>query len=281
MRQDLQVTVGRRRDYSNRATFLDLIGFSQVCFLSRLNFYCRLAEAQINSLQVLWLHTPFVRVIFRQATPVYVRRESLHLTLSVLVSVTQNSAPSDPQITILRFYPGFSGYNDELYEQHLDYTVLSGLSKTGGLYSSFEVVFMLFFGRSLLAALFGKNNTNPFGRIASTIQGDIFRKRLQEAYPGIDGEDPRQRAEATVNFMHDFLLDLKPLEIRPTYMTSRPTNAIEEVRAGSEVTGDEKDVESAQGTPVCRIYRPKLPILTRDTHPAHSASLRCRRRRRC
>ncbi|KAG8924721.1 hypothetical protein FRC01_011130 [Tulasnella sp. 417] len=208
--QDLQVNVGRRRDYNVRATFLDFMGgFSQP--------------------------------------------PSVYVTYPIL-SVITNSTAGDPDITTLRFYPAFSAYNDELYAQYLEQTVISGLTKTGGLYSSFEVVFVLFFGRSLLAALFGKNNMNPFGRIATTIQGDIFRKRLQEAYPGIDGEDPRQRAEATCNFMHDFILDLKPLEIKRTYMTSKQPDGLKEVGAGSDVTGGEKDIEAAQGTPSIRLH---------------------------
>ncbi|KAG8923604.1 hypothetical protein FRC01_012563 [Tulasnella sp. 417] len=207
--QDLHITVGRRRDYSVRATFLDLIGIPQ--------------------------------------------SPSVYVTYPIL-SVTKNSTVTDTQITTLNFYAGFSAYDDELYEEYLDHTVLTGLTKTGGLYSSFEVVFVLFFGRSLLAALFGKNNMNPFGKIATTIQGDRFRKRLQEAYPGIDGEDPRQRAEATCNFMHDFLLDLKPLEIKPTYMTSRPTDSIEKAGAASDVTRGEKDIEAVQGTPSIRLH---------------------------
>ncbi|KAG9023635.1 hypothetical protein FS837_005679 [Tulasnella sp. UAMH 9824] len=204
--QDLDIEVGRRRDYNVRGTFLDLIGgFSQP--------------------------------------------PSVYVTYPVL-SVSNSNFTTDEQTTTLSFYPTFSAYNDELYEQYLDQTVLTGLSKTGGLYSSFEVVFVLFFGRSLLAALFGKNNTNPFGRIANTIQGDKFRRRLQEAYPGIDGEDPKQRVEATCAFLHDFILDLKPLNIKPTYVTRRKTrNDTEDVSAGSDVIGGEKDIEAAQVMP--------------------------------
>ncbi|KAG9021979.1 hypothetical protein FS837_006816 [Tulasnella sp. UAMH 9824] len=227
--QDLNIGVGRRRDYNVRGTFLDLIGgFSQP--------------------------------------------PSVYVTYPIL-SVTDSPDTTEEEITSLNFYPMFSGYNDELYEQYLDQTVLTGLSKTGGLYSSFEVVFVLFFGRSLLAALFGKqlahrtentaltlrdlkgkNNTNPFGRIANTIQGDKFRRRLQEAYPGIDGEDPKQRVEATCAFLHDFILDLKPLNIKPTYVTRRPTrNDTEDASAGSNVIGGEKDIEAAQVTPSLRL----------------------------
>ncbi|KIO21830.1 hypothetical protein M407DRAFT_51324, partial [Tulasnella calospora MUT 4182] len=120
------------------------------------------------------------------------------------------SAPTDAQITTLKFYPGFSAYNDELYEQYLDHTVLSGLSKTGGLYTVFDVMFVFLFGRSLLAAMRGSKHITPFGAMASIIYKDKFRKGLQEGYPGIDGKDPSQRAEATCSFVHDFILNIKP-----------------------------------------------------------------------
>ncbi|KAG8923605.1 hypothetical protein FRC01_012564 [Tulasnella sp. 417] len=162
-------------------------------------------------------------------------------------------ASIDANITTLHFYPDFSAYTDVLYEQYLENTVISGLTKTGGLLSSFDVVFILLFGRSLVAALFGSNNMSPFGAIASMIQREKFRKRLQAAYPGIDGENPSLRAEATCDFLHDFLLDLKPLETKPRYRTNRSTNSIEEVGAGSDVTGGEKDIEAAEGTPSTRL----------------------------
>ncbi|KAG8924722.1 hypothetical protein FRC01_011131, partial [Tulasnella sp. 417] len=168
-------------------------------------------------------------------------------------SPTQSSASIDPNITTLNFYPEFSASTDELYEQYLENTVISGLTKTGGLLSSFDVVFILLFGRSLVAALFGRNNMSPFGAIASIIQREKFRKRLQAAYPGIDGENPSLRAEATCNFLHDFLLDLKPLEIRPRYKANRSTDSVEEGGAGSDVTGGEKEIEAAEGTPSTRL----------------------------
>ncbi|KAG8937477.1 hypothetical protein FRC00_005083 [Tulasnella sp. 408] len=120
----------------------------------------------------------------------------------------------------------FSAYSDELYEQYLDHTVLTGLTKTG------------------------HNNTNPFGRIASTVQGDTFRKNLRQKYPGIDAEDPKQRIEGTCAFLHDFILDLRPLNIRPTYVDTGSTrNGTEDVGAG-----DEKDIEAAQGTPAPQLH---------------------------
>ncbi|KIO25442.1 hypothetical protein M407DRAFT_47930, partial [Tulasnella calospora MUT 4182] len=120
----------------------------------------------------------------------------------------------DPQLTFLTFYPGFSAYNDELYEEYLNHTVISGLSTTGGLYTAFDVVFILLFGRSLLTALFGGKHITPFGAIASLIKRETFRQKLREEYDGIDGEDPTQKAHATCKFLHDFVLDLKPLEIQ-------------------------------------------------------------------
>lgn len=42
--QDLQVEVARRRYYSNRATFWDLLGILQVSYLSHIDFWCKAAE---------------------------------------------------------------------------------------------------------------------------------------------------------------------------------------------------------------------------------------------
>lgn len=37
----------------------------------------------------------------------------------------------------------------------------------------------------------------------------MFREKLKAEYPGIECKD----AQATCSFLHDFILDLKPLEI--------------------------------------------------------------------
>ncbi|KIO17214.1 hypothetical protein M407DRAFT_85213, partial [Tulasnella calospora MUT 4182] len=167
--------------------------------------------------------------------------------------LTPNSAPIDPQLTSLSFYPGFSAYNDELYEEYLDHTVISGLSTTGGLYTAFDVVFILLFGRSLLTALFGGKHITPFGTIASLIKRDKFRQKLRNKYPGIDGKDPNQKAYATCEFLHDFVLDLKPLEIPSTYERQGSSEDSNQMNAEPDVTEDKRDVEVDQRPTVCGI----------------------------
>ncbi len=66
----------------------------------------------------------------------------------------------------------------------------------------------------------------PFGVVAS-IGGGKFRERLTRFYPGIDGEDPARRAQATCDFFHDFILDGTPLS------TTKPRIQMEQ-RSSSE-----------------------------------------------
>lgn len=51
--------------------------------------------------------------------------------LLLLVSVSAGTASISPGLTTLTFYPGFGAINDELYEEYLKHTVLSGLAATG------------------------------------------------------------------------------------------------------------------------------------------------------
>ncbi|KAG9023200.1 hypothetical protein FS837_005910 [Tulasnella sp. UAMH 9824] len=78
----------------------------------------------------------------------------------------------------MKFYPAFGAYDDEIFEEYLECTVLSGVSAT-----------------------------------ASIVERESFRQKLLDEYPGIDGNDPAQRAHATCKFLHDFVLDLNPVEI--------------------------------------------------------------------
>ncbi|KAG8957736.1 hypothetical protein FRC00_003583, partial [Tulasnella sp. 408] len=63
------------------------------------------------------------------------------------------------------------------------------------------------------AVLKGSKHVTPFGVIASVIRTEAFNKNLKEEYPGIDGKDadPNKKARATCDFLHDFVLDLKPV----------------------------------------------------------------------
>lgn len=70
------------------------------------------------------------------------------------------------------------------------------------------------------------------------VQRESFRKGLWDQYPGIVGNDPKLKAEATCEFLHDYILDLKPLE--------RPPEPDEYFR---QTKGS--DIESAEKTPVC------------------------------
>ncbi|KAG9021562.1 hypothetical protein FS837_007169 [Tulasnella sp. UAMH 9824] len=145
-------------------------------------------------------------------------------------------------------YPGFGAYNDEIVEEYLEHTVLSGLSTTGGLYSSFEVIFILIFGRSLLAALFGGKHVTPFGAIASMLKRESFRERLLIECPGIDGNDPAQRAHATCKFLHDFVLDLKPLEIPYTDTAQGSSKDSTQTKPGVGGNDGKVDIDVAEKT---------------------------------
>ncbi|KAG8973022.1 hypothetical protein FRB90_010037, partial [Tulasnella sp. 427] len=133
-----------------------------------------------------------------------------------IFSVSPIATSVRSNIITLSFYPDFGAFNDELYEEYLEHTVISGVAATGGLYTALDLVFGLIFGRSLLAVILGGKQLTPFGMIATLVQGSSFHRRLQASYPGIDGKEPDQKARATCDFIHDVLLDLKPLDIKPT-----------------------------------------------------------------
>ncbi|KAG8955072.1 hypothetical protein FRC04_009529 [Tulasnella sp. 424] len=159
-----------------------------------------------------------------------------------ILSLVPGAPSAAPELSTLNFYPGFGAYNDELYEEYLENTVLSGLSATGGLYSAFDVIYILIFGRSLLAALFGGKPIAPFGALASMIQRESFCKGLNEQYPGILGKNPKEKAEATCEFLHDFILDLKPLE-----PPKEPSDDPEKPNSRSDAIQNDNDIEFAGG----------------------------------
>lgn len=49
----------------------------------------------------------------------------------IAVDVSLEARSNHANITRLMYHPEFGGYNDQLYQQSLKYTVLSGLSATG------------------------------------------------------------------------------------------------------------------------------------------------------
>ncbi|KAG8924720.1 hypothetical protein FRC01_011129 [Tulasnella sp. 417] len=161
-----------------------------------------------------------------------------------ILSAIGGTPPPSPSLTVLNFYPDFGPYNDEIYEEYLKHTVLSGLSTSGGLYASFDVFFILVFGRSLLAALFGSKHLTPFGAMASLIQSESFRKKLKEEYPGIGDKNRNQRAQATCDFLHDFILDLKPLEIEK--LPKEADQDITQMDANSGVPDSEKGTKQPE-----------------------------------
>lgn len=63
----------------------------------------------------------------------------------------------------------------------------------------------------------GSKPLSPFGLLASWIRPNSFRKKLKEFYRDIDKRDSEQWTRATCHFIHDFLLDIQPLEIEPSY----------------------------------------------------------------
>lgn len=65
----------------------------------------------------------------------------------------------------------------------------------------------------------------PFGALGCMIRGRRFRENLRQSFPGIDGTDPGSRAEATCDFLHEFILDLRPLEIKDVSKMNRDKTA--------------------------------------------------------
>lgn len=74
------------------------------------------------------------------------------------------------------------------------------------------------------------------------VQRESFRQGLRDQYPGIVGNDPKLKAEATCEFLHDFILDLKPLDPPP-----KPNEDSHQTK--------ENDIESAEKTTVWSIQR--------------------------
>lgn len=69
----------------------------------------------------------------------------------------------------------------------------------------------------------------PFGALGCMIRSGRFREKLRQSFPGIEGPDPGRRAEATCDFLHEFILDLRPLKIKelPKMKKDRAANAQE------------------------------------------------------
>ncbi|KAG8922274.1 hypothetical protein FRC00_007621, partial [Tulasnella sp. 408] len=87
----------------------------------------------------------------------------------------------------------------------------------------------------------------PFGALASILRRDSFREELRKEYCGIDGEDPAKKAYATCQFLHDFVLDMNPLEIPDANTVaesgkdSSPTMARENENGGESATKEAAD----------------------------------------
>lgn len=96
----------------------------------------------------------------------------------------------------------------------------------------------------------GNKLITPFGALASILQTESFRKRLQNVYPGIDGDDRAERSHATCDFIRDFVLDLNPLDTKPTYEMETPSKDTDRLKAKSDVIDDNHDVELAQTSAV-------------------------------
>ncbi|KAG8989837.1 hypothetical protein FRB90_002053, partial [Tulasnella sp. 427] len=150
---------------------------------------------------------------------------------------------SDASITTLIFRSGFAAYNDEIYEEYLEKTVLTGIATTGGLYTAFNIVYTLLFGRSLLSAFTGGRPIGPFGKITSILQTNSFRRGLQSHYPGIDGTDQSKKAVATTNFLHDFVLDLRPLDLEPSYESRKRNEDTQSRRLDFSATDPRPETE--------------------------------------
>ncbi|KAG8911996.1 hypothetical protein FRC00_005448, partial [Tulasnella sp. 408] len=80
------------------------------------------------------------------------------------------------------------------------------------------------------------------------VRGGHFREKLCKLYAGIESSDPGRRAEATCNFLHDFILDLKPLKIKETSeIEDNIFSTIQEKMEPDDV-GPRPDTETGQVT---------------------------------
>ncbi|KAG8943378.1 hypothetical protein FRC00_011230 [Tulasnella sp. 408] len=80
--------------------------------------------------------------------------------------------------------------------------------------------------------------------MASVLRRDSFREDLLKTYPGIDSKDPR----ATCEFLHDFILDLKPLD------APEPNTVPESGQAPSQTNSGVDGKDSKEGVTMPKLH---------------------------
>ncbi|KIO34384.1 hypothetical protein M407DRAFT_16912 [Tulasnella calospora MUT 4182] len=143
----------------------------------------------------------------------FLEMKSMEIIEYPVASATFSSMELSSQ-TIIEISPSFGGFYDnnaDAWEEYLEHTVLEGLAATGGLYTAFDLVYALVFGRSIIGILFGGKPLSPFGVLGSA-SGKILRKRLLLQYPGLETDDAPERSKAVCDFLCDFLLDIGPAQ---------------------------------------------------------------------
>lgn len=88
----------------------------------------------------------------------------------------------------------------------------------------------------------------PFGALAALVQRRALCKGLEEDYPGLNEPHSTTRVQATCDFLHDFVLDLKPLDQKTD---AQPASSDEVAHEKAELdlpggTPGERDIESAR-----------------------------------
>ncbi|KAG8898847.1 hypothetical protein FRC01_010744, partial [Tulasnella sp. 417] len=153
---------------------------------------------------------------------------------------------SQTTIEIIPQFEAFYGRNADAWEEYIEHTMVEGLAATGGLYTSFDLIFTLIFGRSLIGLLFGGRPISPFGAIAFAGRRSLQRKLLRR-YPGLEADDASERGRAVSDFLCDFVVDMGP--VQPTRSgRGEATNAAPELQ--SQLTGpDDADGTTEPSSP--------------------------------
>ncbi|KIO24680.1 hypothetical protein M407DRAFT_25924 [Tulasnella calospora MUT 4182] len=141
------------------------------------------------------------------------KQKSLEVVGYPPVSGTVPSIEPSSQTTIemIPEFDAFYGHNADAWEEYIEQTMIEGLAATGGLYTSFDIVFTLIFGRSLVSILFGGRPISPFGAIAIAGHKSL-RKKLLRRYPGLAADDSPERGRAVCDFLCDFVVDMGPVQ---------------------------------------------------------------------
>ncbi|KAG8946364.1 hypothetical protein FRC04_011910 [Tulasnella sp. 424] len=168
----------------------------------------------------------------------------------VSVQPLESTTITNPNISTVTFYQGYGFIGHHVLEQYREYDILSGLGSTGGLYTILDLVFGILFGRPLMAIMVGSKYISPFGLAVALFGGPALRRKVKRRYPDLDSTDSVQRAFATSDFLHDFVLDLGAAISKPN-MFAPQTQDLDQLLHHRRIHDPEGQAYS--GEPVARI----------------------------